>query len=164
MLLFRNKRLLAEANREIGRLQAELEDANATVSHLRHLVALKNEENEELSLRISRMKERTEYADALEKKTAALEETIDSLSGLKKSMQRQIERLTLERDEARDMIEARDNETMRRNSIDFLSVPVELPPLSDKPHAKKNNPQDLTAADRDDITDWYTSPPEPSIE
>ncbi len=109
MLLFRNKRLLAEANREIGRLQAELEDANATVSHLRHLVALKNEENEELSLRISRMKERTEYADALEKKTAALEETIDSLSGLKKSMQRQIERLTLERDEARDMIEARDN-------------------------------------------------------
>lgn len=164
MFFFRNKRRLTEANKEIARLRTQLEETQATVSHLRHIIELKTEEIDELSARIGRMKEKSDYADAIEGKMTEIEEQVDRFSRLKLSMQHKIQRLTMERDEARALIAARDKEQRRDASIDFLSVPVELPPLPAKRDRNMKQDREQLTTEKEESEDWYTSLSEPSIE
>ena len=158
MLLFsKNRQQLQEAEEEIRHLRAQVVDNAETIAHLRHLLDLKTQECDELSARVSRMQERSDYADAVEEKIVELEKQADRFIELKKTLERKILRLRDERDEARAMVSARNAVPP---SIDMIEE-LDLSSLQEKAPKKPKrtlppSPEELSY----ETGDWYSPLPE----
>lgn len=162
------RKQIDQANEELRQLRNELRDTEATANHLRHLLDLKNEECDQLTASIAQLREKAEYADTLEEKIYEFDALTDKFAALKKKLERKIEKLRIERDEARAMIAARDNIPQKADTIDFLDrSAIQLPdpdpdhPKSTKSSGSKPNPsQSSRTTEPADPTDWYIPPSE----
>ena len=147
-------RRLREANDQADELREKLRDAEATISHLRHLLGLKTEECGQLAANITTLREKADYADRLEERVMELDAMADRFTSLKNSLDRKIEKLRMERDEARAMLAARDSLPEKGRPIDFVDrEALQLPNLPDVPTPTHSDPSS-------DLPEWYIPIPD----
>lgn len=158
MFFQKSKQRLAEALDEIESLRFQLAEAQRTIDHLRHIADLKAEECGELSSRIARMKERIANAEVAEQRVKDFETQTSKLAAQNLALERKIEVLVMERDEARAMIAAREQVPPTIDFIDMASLPPSPAALE---RARKNQPAPPKASDPSDATDWYVPFSEP---
>lgn len=153
MFFRKNRRLLQEARTEIESLLRRVEQADDTERHLRHLLSIKEEECESLYSRVKRLQRKADSADAMEERLAEIEEQVNRFADLKQELEKRIQVLRLQRDEARAMIRARGIQSPSIDFIDTASLPE--PPKE----APKKKPA-VRPADSNDVSDWYIPLPD----
>lgn len=150
-------RRLREATDENDVLREKLRNAEATISHLRHMLELKTEECGQLAANIATLREKADYADRLEERVMELDAMADRFAPLKKSLDRKIEKLRMERDEARAMLAARDALPEKGRPIDFVDrEALQLPNLPDAPAPTSPTRSDPSP----DLPEWYIPIPD----
>lgn len=156
MFFRKTKKRLAAATAENETLSSELLKANETIDHLRHMLDLKKEECDALNARVNRMEKKVEYADTMEAHLNEIEAQVEKFAALKKSLDKKIEVLRMERDEARALNKARQNlpppidfidqEALRDNKKRTVEKPIKSPGGGNRQISE--------------VTDWYMPLPD----
>lgn len=152
----KSKRDLEDALRKIQRLESSLSQEKETVSHLRQLLELKAQENKELIERIKSVDCKARDADYYRCELMKLEERVINFNNLKESLESRIRVLTMERDEARAMIKAKDN----------IPPPIEFVEPHEAPNPRRlqerttNRKASSRQQDSGDVPDWYMPLPD----
>lgn len=156
---------LTEALAQIESLKTRLDNHERENTDLRRMLQLKNEECEYLLNRCRHMQDRSDYADTLEAKVAELQQQLDNCTKLTENYTRKIDRLRMERDEARAMLKAHDESPDTILPIDFSILPATSQPTTPatsrpqkNPPSRHNRHEAPQTPDAD--SDWYKPLPD----